>query len=186
MKKKKRLASDFDYESVKLVMIEIAAEGDRAAVILAAAKLDMILEQALKQLLIPPTSNVDDLFEGDAPLNTFHAKTHLAYRIGLIDTHFAHALHLIRRLRNAFAHELSSSSLSNGAHRDRVREIVAPFRTYQILETFLSHSPNREPVPSPSALFRAAVGIMMVRLEQAYHTRRSLNEMKPMALISVS
>src|SRR5438270_10281747 len=41
------------------------------------------------------------------------------------------ALHLIRRIRNSFAHEVSGAKLDSGPHRDRIRELAAPFvKTY--------------------------------------------------------
>ena len=40
------------------------------------------------------------------------------------------ALHLVRRIRNSFAHELSGISLESGSHRDRIRELSAPFKSY--------------------------------------------------------
>jgi hypothetical protein len=36
------------------------------------------------------------------------------------------ALHLIRKIRNVFAHETSGSTLNSGSHRDRVMELCRP------------------------------------------------------------
>lgn len=56
---------------------EFKKESDRAAVILGAAKLDLLLYQIITKVLRPNASSNDDLFDGDAPLSTFHAKIHL-------------------------------------------------------------------------------------------------------------
>jgi hypothetical protein len=105
-------------------------ESDRAAVILGAAKIDAILGELLRRILLPNPTNHDDLFDGDGPIGTFSAKIHLAYRLGIIDAAFARALHIVRRIRNDFAHDLASSSLDSGPHLDRVKQLVAPFQPY--------------------------------------------------------
>jgi hypothetical protein len=85
----KRFAEDFKSES------------DRAAVILGAAKLDMMLFQILQARLIACASGKDELLEGDNPLSTFSARINIAFRLGIITSELARALHLVRRIRNA-------------------------------------------------------------------------------------
>src|SRR5438128_2585584 len=89
----KRFAEDFKSES------------DRAAVILGAAKLDMMLFQILQARLVSCATGKDELLEGDNPLSTFSARINVAFRLGLITSELARALHLVRRIRNSFAHE---------------------------------------------------------------------------------
>ena len=108
--------------------LEMGGEGDRAAVILAAAKLDLQLVQLLQRRLVACASSNDELLDGDSPLGTFSSRINLTYRLGLIDAEFARALHLVRRIRNAFAHEIDSRTLTLGSHRDRVRELSAPVK----------------------------------------------------------
>src|SRR3569832_1244104 len=84
---------------------EFGAESDRAAVILASAKLDELLHLAItRKLLACPTAQ-DDLLRTDGPIGSFAARITLAHRLGLIDDTFAKTLHLIKRIRNDFAHE---------------------------------------------------------------------------------
>lgn len=106
---------------------EFKGESDRAAVIIGTAKLDYSLYQILTKFLIPGVSNSDELLEGDSPLSTFSSRINVCYRLGIIDAKFARALHLTRRIRNSFAHEVSGGRLDLGPHRDRVRELIAPF-----------------------------------------------------------
>jgi len=49
-------------------MSEFMAESDRAAVILGAAKLDLLLYQLLSKFLVASPSSKDELLDGDSPL----------------------------------------------------------------------------------------------------------------------
>jgi hypothetical protein len=109
---------------------EFAGESDRAAVIVGAAKLDLLLQQILGAYLLPSATTRDELLEGDSPLATFSARINACYRLGLISANFVRALHLIRRIRNAFAHESTGVSLDAGAHADRVKELTGMFQQH--------------------------------------------------------
>ena len=100
-------------EAFEKFLDEFKSESDRAAVILGAAKLDILLYQLLTKFLIASPAGTDELFDGDAPLGTFSSKINLAHRLGLIDKDFSRALHLIRKIRNSFAHEISGTTLES-------------------------------------------------------------------------
>jgi hypothetical protein len=142
---------------------EFKNESDRAAVILGAAKIDLILHEILRRFLVATPTGQDELLDGDAPLATFSSRINIVYRLGLIDAGFTRALHLIRRIRNAFAHDLSGCKLGAGAHADRVRELYAPFSKFKRSAKwhqlfFKEHS-------GKSAEFRIALAAMVARLE---------------------
>lgn len=138
-------------------------ESDRAAVILGAAKLDLLLYQVLQQFLAPITGNKDELLDGDSPLGTFSARIMLSNRLGLIDNEFTRSLQFIRKIRNAFAHEVSGCTLSSGAHRDRVRELVAQFRHKNAFIVIRKHAFGGKDEPSEN--FRTALAILVGRLD---------------------
>jgi DNA-binding MltR family transcriptional regulator len=71
-----------------------------------------------------PRGKDDNQFHPDRPLGTFSAKINLAYRLGLLDDKIEHALQLIRKIRNDFAHATTEVGLSQPSHADRVHEIV--------------------------------------------------------------
>lgn len=150
-------------EEFRAFASEFLNETDRAAVILGAAKLDILLYQVLQKYLVPNTSGSDDLLDGDSPLGTFSARITVVYRLGLISKEFARSLHLVRRIRNSFAHELSGISLNSGSHRDRVKELVGPFRVLKGFQDFVD-SYFREK-PGPSGEFRAVVATLSLRLD---------------------
>lgn len=151
---------------------EFKGESERAAVILGAAKLDALLYQLLAKVLLPSVGNQDELLDGDSPLSSFSARINLSFRLGLIDAKFARALHLIRKIRNSFAHEVSGASLTTGAHRDRIRELCLPLVENEIF------AKTRDQVfgaSGPAADFRMALSITMIRLEAAIHYADEIN-----------
>ncbi|WP_157644159.1 hypothetical protein [Burkholderia ubonensis] len=99
-------------------------ESERAGVVLAIAKIDAELEALLKSVLLPCAGGEDSLFDSDRALGTFSAKIAIAHRLGLIDGEFEHALQLMRKIRNEFAHHVDNASLSRGGHRDRVAHLA--------------------------------------------------------------
>jgi len=121
------LHSDSEIESI---VTEFKNESDRATVILGAAKIDAQLYLLLSKFLKPSISSQDELLDGDNALGTLSSKISIAYRLGLIDAHFAKSLHLIRKIRNSFAHEFKTMSIASGGHADRVRELSVHFKDY--------------------------------------------------------
>jgi DNA-binding MltR family transcriptional regulator len=103
---------------------EFKAESDRASVILAAALLDSALETLLRAALVPTSASEDPLFEGsNAPLGTFSARIEMAYRIGLTDANFSRNLHLVRKIRNDFAHNVAGCAFSDSSVMSRLTEL---------------------------------------------------------------
>lgn len=161
---------------------EFSKESDRAAVIVGAARLDILLYQLLKKFLRPCTSNNDELLEGDSPLATYSSRIHACHRLGLIDDHVARALHLIRKIRNSFAHEVSATDLSTGSHRDRIRELVGPFRNYDGFDEARAMDAFKH-VSGCAADFRVVMAIVTARLEGAIERIDPIDLSKQQTLI---
>jgi hypothetical protein len=103
---------------------EFDKESDRAAVILTASMLDETLKDLLESHLIPCSSSDDPLFDGsNAPMGTFSARIECAYRLGLISKNFAKCLHITRKIRNAFAHDVAGCTFSSQSVAARVRAL---------------------------------------------------------------
>lgn len=113
---------------------EFQGESDRAAVILASAKLDQLLHLALTKKLLACPNAQDDLLRTDGPIGSFSSRIILAHRLGLIDDDFAKTLHLLRKIRNDFAHESVGAKLISGSHADRVRALFLPFKKFVEVE----------------------------------------------------
>lgn len=163
MSEDKKPTRTFDLRDFQRFVDEFKGESDRAAVILGAAKLDLLLYQILQQYLAPSTGGKDELLDGDSPLGTFSAKIMLVNRLGLIDNEFTRALQFVRKIRNAFAHEVSGCTLESGAHRDRVKELVAQLKHKNAF--ILVRKNEFDDKDEPSANFRTALAFLVGRLE---------------------
>jgi hypothetical protein len=128
--------STHDYGSAshwdQVLMAEFEKESDRAAVILVASLFENALGMLLRHFLVAATTADDELLDGaNAPLSTFSARTSLSRRLGLISSKFARDLHLIRKIRNEFAHNVHGCNFESGGVRARVLELA---KSSQLLE----------------------------------------------------
>lgn len=105
-------------------MSEFKKESDRASVILVASLIDESLTTVLRSKLIPVPSATDDLFDGaTAPLATFSSKIDMSFRLGLISSRLCRDIHIIRKIRNSFAHDIYNCNFENGSVKSRVMEL---------------------------------------------------------------
>jgi hypothetical protein len=95
------LKEELDYGNK--ILQEFFAESDRSAAILIGAEIDIQLERILSHFLLPPLKK-SSAFLQDGPLGSFSARIEMIYRIGLIPEEWHHDLHVIRKIRNEFAH----------------------------------------------------------------------------------
>jgi len=103
-------------------------ESDRAAVILVVSIIDENLTTILKSYLVPNPSSSDSLFDNAmSPLSNFSSKIDMCYRLGLISGKFARDLHIVRKIRNSFAHDIYGCSFDNGSVISRIRELENSF-----------------------------------------------------------
>ncbi len=100
---------------INFVFKESMKEDDRAAATLIAAELDVHLLKLLSDHLLPHVENISSPLLGRGePLEAFGARVELAFRLGLIPPIFHHDLHLIRKIRNEFAHGPAGISFEDG------------------------------------------------------------------------
>lgn len=145
---------------------EVHHETDRTAVIVGAAVVDSLLERLLLRTLRPHAAGTDPLFDGDAPLSTFSSRINISYQLGLIDEELTRALHLLRRIRNEFAHSVAGCELDSSPHRDRVRELVNPIKE-DVYFTKWRDSFAIEGRSHTSQNFRGALFVIFSRLQFA-------------------
>jgi hypothetical protein len=162
------------FEAFEEFVKEFKTESDRAAVILGAAKLDALLGQIIDRYLLPTSGSADELLDGDSPLSTFSAKINASHRLGLIGPQFAKSLHLVRKIRNSFAHEVVGVSLQSGSHADRLKSLLLPLHP---LPFFAELRRDYFGDPSPGTDFRTCLALMCGRLESI------LERVQPLAAI---
>ena len=162
-----------DYAQIAKFVREFTKESDRACVILCAAKVDYLCAQILQKFFLPNPSGQDELLDTERALGTFSARIHALHRLALIDAEFARALHLFRRLRNTFAHEVSGSTFDEGSHRDRISELVRPLTEYRDYESFrAAYAQGKSSIASS---FYAGATILIVHLECLLHDVKPLS-----------
>ncbi|MGD8389187.1 MAG: MltR family transcriptional regulator [Desulfobacteraceae bacterium] len=105
------------------LLAEVNSESDRAAAILAAAAIDQRLTRLLVNLFGAETSQSTSLFRPDDPLGSLSAKIEILFRIGIIGTDLHRELHLLRKLRNKFAHSEELISFEKSPIRDFAAEL---------------------------------------------------------------
>ena len=109
------------------IQTAFSRETDRAAAIVAAAMLDDGLATLLGAFLVEPRKAGESIVDGEqAPLGTFSARINAAHQMGLISPYFARDLHLIRKIRNHFAHSADHLTFETPEVRDRVAELEKP------------------------------------------------------------
>ena len=122
----KEIPSTFDdrVDAIVTFVLDLAKEGERSAVVLGASRADRALDELLKRFMLSHPGGSDNLFDPDRPLGTFSTKIAVAFRLGLIDRSCEHALQMLRKIRNEFAHSTGHSTLSESRHKSRVSELV--------------------------------------------------------------
>ena len=109
----------------RLYLDEFAKETDRAGVIISASMLDQVLETVLRSYLSPTSSSDDELFDSpNAPLSTFSSRINMCHRLGLISPRLCRDLHIIRRIRNQFAHNITGCTFEAPGVRNRILELT--------------------------------------------------------------
>ncbi|MCG8532148.1 MAG: hypothetical protein MI749_16005 [Desulfovibrionales bacterium] len=100
-------------------------ESDRGAIIVSVSLLDELLTDMIKAKLAPSLETRDELFDtAYCPFSSFSAKTDLAYRLGLIRPSIRKSFHLLRRIRNNFAHATNIKGFDSPSTQDRIKELL--------------------------------------------------------------
>jgi hypothetical protein len=168
------------------IAAQLLKEGGRGAVLLGAARLDLALEKLLKAAMQPHVGGDDNLFDSDRPLNTFSAKIALSFRLGLIDKQVKHALQMIRKVRNDFAHSFEDSSLADHAHRSRLSKPHAEARKGRIWVQIAPILEKETQVPAELRDYVCLVVTLVSFMEACAHTLVTLTPCIQVNMGSVS
>lgn len=154
MAKRKRKEYIVKFEDIRGFAEEFARETDRGAAVLAVAFLSEWLRKRIASFLVDDSEKVDELLEDRAPLGGFYSRIGASYCMGLIGKDEYDDLHIIREIRNEFAHEPPGLSFSHEWVKDKCRELQLP----KIL-------PERRRPADARAMFTSATGILLQRLK---------------------
>jgi hypothetical protein len=110
---------------------ELSHESDRAAAILVVAWIDSLLRKKLQATYSKGNAQTrEKLFEGNGAFATFSAKVDAAFCAGWIGVDLHHDLHVLRRIRNLFAHEIHGLSIKSDRMKSAVNSIRTPGRQF--------------------------------------------------------
>lgn len=117
--------ASFDMKQLQPIIDKLHEESDRACAVLGVATLDALLENLLRGSTL--SDSPKELYEGSGALATFAAKIDVAYSFGLISAEERHDLHLLRKIRNDFAHAVNHVlAFETRAVADRVHALALP------------------------------------------------------------
>lgn len=119
MNRKRSLSSHLsrripDPPEVMAAITEIASQTDRGAAIIAAAYVELALTTAMKCRLVNKPEEYKNWFvQEGAPFKTFNQRIIGGRALGLYAEDFEKDLHVIRDIRNQFAHTIPSLDFTN-------------------------------------------------------------------------
>lgn len=110
-------------EMIELRVI-LSNETDRGCALMATAYLDQALGNYICASLVDDESVIKTLLGSQGPLGTFSSRIDLSYMLGLISFADRRNLHLIRKIRNDFAHVSTRITFSTDGIASRCRELT--------------------------------------------------------------
>lgn len=105
----------------------------RGTVILTASYVETLLEKLLRAGLVEARA-VEALFEGQGSLATFSARIDMSFAVGLISEPRRRDLHVLRKIRNHFAHEVAPGTFEE----DPVRSLIRNFSGFEFWDAIAS------------------------------------------------
>ncbi|MDB5316103.1 MAG: putative mannitol operon repressor [Rhodospirillales bacterium] len=102
-----------DIKDLSAFLKEFQGETDRGAALVGAAVIDERLGETLRAFMVSDKAASPLLDGGSAPLGNFSARIEATFALGLISEHEHRECHLIRRVRNEFAHRTHGVTFSD-------------------------------------------------------------------------
>lgn len=103
---------------------ELDEDSDRAVVIVATAMVDDALKELINAKLLPAKNKEHCIISNpSSPLGTFSSRINACYQIGLISESMHRDLHILRKLRNDFAHNPFDLTFESSSVKSRVIEL---------------------------------------------------------------
>ncbi len=129
--KRKNRAANQHFGRVIEFRHSLTPETDRGCAIAAAAFLDEELKTLLASVLADEPKLLKEMFSHNGPLANFSSRIDFAMLMGLLSRVTWHDLHIIRRIRNDFAHSPHPLSFDDGAIRSRCGELRHTIRGHE-------------------------------------------------------
>jgi DNA-binding MltR family transcriptional regulator len=102
------------------------SETDRGCALMASAYLEDQIRELLRARFVDDAKTAEEVLnEATGPLSTFSSRINLAYLLGLISPATRRELHIIRKIRNDFAHHHRPITFSTDSVASRCLELHA-------------------------------------------------------------
>ena len=98
-------------------------ESDRGCTLMAAAFLDEEIESLIKAHLVDNKKAMKSVFDNSGALGTFSSRINMAFLLGLIPKNIYDDLHLLRKIRNDFAHNSSPITFNDNVISQRIKSL---------------------------------------------------------------
>lgn len=134
------------YQMVDVALKEIKTGSDRVAGIVTPAFLDELLTTVLRNHLHQDVKLLNETLKPGGPRGDFGVKINISFLVGIISDRARKDLHLIRRIRNEFAHGAAINTFDQSPVRDLAMALTIP-RWYKAKG---KPSNNAEPIRVPS------------------------------------
>jgi DNA-binding MltR family transcriptional regulator len=122
-----------------LTLRQLEHDSDRSVAIVAAALVEARLTESIQSRFHRHQSALDKLFHTSGPLGSFSAKIDLALLIGLVTKEAHCELVTLKKVRNAFAHDLSIQDFNS----QRIRDLCMNLECFE--RYFIDHSEMHSP-----------------------------------------
>ncbi|MBB4363874.1 hypothetical protein GGD65_004928 [Bradyrhizobium sp. CIR18] len=116
---------DPHYKALYSVLEQLKSETDRGVALIVTSLIDKLLRDVLAAFLIENESARALLVGFNAPLGTLSTKIAACHAFGLIADDEMRECHLLRRVRNAFAHEIEVT-FEKGSVKDLCKNLNLP------------------------------------------------------------
>ncbi len=115
-------------EQITAFLNELKTQSDRGVAVIAAAVLDEILQMLILARLIKIGADREDalFWKTGAPLSSLSSKIELTFALGTISNEARIAAHLIRDIRNKFAHRIDALTFDHPLILDLFANRAAP------------------------------------------------------------
>lgn len=139
-----------NFKGDRTFVVTLRNESDRACAVLGAAVLDRIVGDLLRAAMAEGTPKA--LFEGYGPLASFSARIDVCLGLGIISLDECRDLHLIRKIRNTFAHEMDHTlTFTSKPVADRIAEL-------RIVDAMFANPSIPTPEDTPRIRFQVEIG----------------------------
>jgi DNA-binding MltR family transcriptional regulator len=112
------------FSEINLFRQALNEETDRGCALMSAAFMEDRLGELIAALLVDDSKPVKEMLSFSGALGTFSSRINMSYLLRLIPKNVYRELHLLRKIRNSFAHTASSLKFETEEVKVRCNELV--------------------------------------------------------------